>query len=285
MGGPTYTGTQLPAGYRGSVFFADYARASSQRARSTAPARSRACTTSRPGGAAPWTQAGARRRPRFVSFGDRRARHRLDQGIVLLARQRTPPNAVADGTPDHRPRAAGGHVLQRRLQRSRQRPAHLQLGLRRRQRRTIARARTRRTPTPRPAPTPRRLTVDDGRGRTDTATVSIASATTGPCRRSRRPPTARSTAAASTIDATRLRRPTRGRHAAGARPSTGRVTLRHVDAHPPVSDIHGRPAARSFDTGTDHDADSYYEITLTVTDSSGSDRRRRSRSAPEDDVP
>ena len=47
-----------------------------------------------------------------------------------------------------------------------------------------------------------------------------------------------------------------------------RVTLHHADHIHPVTDLNG-VAETTFTTQTDHDADSYYEIVLTATDSSG----------------
>ena len=75
--------------------------------------------------------------------------------INFVRGNRTPVVKVA-ATPDGRPRAAQGHVLERRDGRSRPGPALVRVGLRRRRRRRLARRRTRPTPTRATARTARR---------------------------------------------------------------------------------------------------------------------------------
>ena len=112
-----------------------------------------------------------------------------------------------------------------------------------------------------------RLTVNDARGGTDSKTVQIGVNNTAPTVTINAPTDNALFQEGDTVALSGSATDTEE----GALPASAlrwRVTLHHADHIHPVTDLVGTAQA-TFTTQTDHDADSYYEIVLTATDSSG----------------
>ena len=179
-----------------------------------------------------------------------------------------PPIARRVGQPDVGPGAADGHLLERRLVRSRRPAADLLVDVRRRHARRPRP--TRRTPTRQPGQYTVRLTVSDGVNTTvaPPITISAGSAADGDDpgahrrRRSSSPATSSRSAATPPTPRTARCRPARSR---GTSTSCTRATS--IPGTPITGVKSGTFTIPT--TGHDFSGNTRYRITLTVTDSSG----------------
>jgi glucose/arabinose dehydrogenase len=265
MGGPTYTGSTYPSGYRDSIFFADYAQGFIKRLTVNASDQ----VTSVQSFATEWGgNVQIKQAPDgdlvFVSFGTgapgtgsiQRIAYSPGNGTPTANGTATPSSGNAPLTvsfssagssdPDSDTLTYAWDFGDGSPVNTTPAPSHLYADT---------------------GTYSAKLTVDDGRGRTNTKTFPI---TVG-----NGPPSATITAPADgtlytdgesiQLDATGTD-PQDGTLAASA--FSWRVTLHHATHTHPFTVQQG-VRAPIFVTGTDHDADSYYEINLTVTDSTG----------------
>jgi glucose/arabinose dehydrogenase/PKD repeat protein len=258
MGGPEYTGAEYPAGYRGDVFFADYAGGFIRRLE-LAPDGSVAGVASFAGG---WAGVELREMPNGdLAYSDgstsiKRIVYTPGNRSPLAGAGATPTSgqaplpvqfsSTASSDPD-------GDALTYRwdfgdgsAESSQAGPSHTYT-----QNGTYT----------------ARLTVSDGRGLTDSATVTIAVGNQAPVARIDAPLDESLYRASQSIQL----RGTASDPQDGMLPASAyrwTVKLFHADHVHPVNSFDG-VAAPSFTTGDDHDADSYFEVTLTVTDSGG----------------
>jgi glucose/arabinose dehydrogenase/PKD repeat protein len=124
-----------------------------------------------------------------------------------------------------------------------------------------------------------KVTVDDGRGRTDTATTSVSVGNDKPVARILAPVDGSGYRDGAMLDLRGSATDTED----GTLPAAAYawdVTLHHQDHTHPISQPTG-VSSTTFQTATDHDADSFYEITLRVTDSGGQSDTVKSIIRPE----
>jgi PKD repeat protein len=264
LGGPTYTGVQYPAGYRDDIFFGDYAAGFVKRLNIGAQGQ----VTSVEDFATGWFGVDLEPTPTgdlaYASFGDGSTGTGSIRRIVYSPGNRSPV-AVASGSP-----ASGGAPLDVAFNGSASSDpdgdalaydwdfgdgtAHSSQA----------------NPTHRYSADgvyTGRLTVSDGRGLSDTDTVPISVGGAGPTARIDAPADGSTYRDGQTI----ALRGSAADDEDGSLPASAFrwvVRLQHGDHIHPVSSFEGTTTP-SFATLNDHDADSHYQVTLTVTDSDG----------------
>jgi glucose/arabinose dehydrogenase/PKD repeat protein len=264
LGGPTYTGSEYPADYRNDVFFGDYALGFIKKANLDAQGRIASVDDFASG----WTGVDLEPTPTgdlaYASFGDGSPGSGSIRRIVYSPANGSPVARASTTTP-----ASGPRPLEVRFSgssssdpngdpltydwdfgdgsahSSQANPSHTY---------TVIDVFT------------ARLTVSDGRGLSDTDTVTISVGSSPPV---------------ATIDAPADGSRYRDGQTVQLRGSAidpdeelsdpafhWRVRIHHGDHIHPLSQFDGTKAP-SFVALDDHDADSYYEVTLRVTDSQG----------------
>src|SRR4051794_23928958 len=262
IGGPQYMGDQYPSGYRGSIFFGDYAGGFMRRAIIDSQNR----VTSVTGFATGWSGTDIVQMPDgnvgYMSFGTGADGTGALKEIVYSAGNAT-PIAAAGGTP-----TSGNAPLTVAFSSTGSRDPDgdaltYAWDFGDGSSSTVANPSHTYTTT---GSYTARLTVNDGRGRTASATVPINVGNGAPTVSLDAPADLSTYADGENIPL----RASGSDPQDGALPSSAfswSVSLIHGNHTHPYSLLTG--ASTSFTTQQDHDADSYYEITVTARDSAG----------------
>ncbi len=265
VGGPEYTASQYPAAYRGSIFFGDYATGDVRRALLDGSGRFSSATDFASGLLGPVDlETGPGGNLVIVNFGTGTPGTGSVKEVRYTAGN-TPPTALASGTPSSGlpPLAVSFSSAGSNDPDGDALTYQWDFG---------DGSATSTAPNPAytyttPGTYTARLTVTDGRGGTDTTSVPITVGNDRPV------PTIEAPTGGSLYrdGDTMTVRGSATDPQDGALPASAldwTVTLIHVSHTHPVVDLHGVSTGQ-FAIRDDHDADSYYQITLTATDSSG----------------
>jgi glucose/arabinose dehydrogenase len=273
LGGPQYTGDQYPSGYRGQVFFGDYAGGFIRRA--TLDSQNRVTSVS--GFATGWSGTDIVEMPDgnvgYVAFGTGAPGTGSLKSIVYSPGNAT-PIASAAGTP-----TSGNAPLTVAFSSSGSRDPDgdaLSYSWDFGDGTSSTAANPSKTYNQTGSYTAR-LTLNDGRGRTASATVAINVGNGAPTVSLDAPADGSPYTNGETVNL----RASGSDAQDGTLPSsafTWNVSLIHGSHTHPYTQLTG--SATSFHTQQDHDADSYYEITVTARDSGGLTASRKIRINP-----
>ena len=276
LGGPTYQGSEYPAGYRDSIFFGDYAAGFIKKIRVGREWHRRGGGRLRHGLDRDGSRDGAERRPRFHGLRGRLTGHRVDQ-----ARRRTRPATARPRRRHLRRRTSGAAPLTVQFSSAGSSDPNgdpLSYAWDFGDGGTSTSANPAHTYTQSGVWTAT-LTVNDGRGLSGTKTVQVSAGGSGPT----------ATILAPTDESLYRDGDTITMRGSATDPEDGtlpasqlswNVVVHHASHVHQVGSFNG-VAEASFQTLRDHDADSYYEITLRATDSSGLTSTRTADIRPE----